>query len=294
MQTIMDMSKESFSIGFKGENNIDLKDLLHSLDGTVELIDFVSNSLDKESFTKINVQGTRTGSFIIDFCFLAREGLGLFNTENITYAKLCLDTVCALFNLKKHLKGKKAKSVASTEAGKVTIENVDSEKLVINTYIYNMYGSESNQSMKRIFSECKRDGFYIENKGKKIVEIDKSEFSNMGKDIDSLLEETVTTTTARLMVGIKKADFVGESKWELIYNNKVLKASIKDIDFKEALHNGSISITGKTCMEIELLTEAHLNEIGEVVKTAHYINKVLNITDSEEVEQIELECDKLF
>ena len=25
MQTIMDMSKESFSIGFKGENNIDLK-----------------------------------------------------------------------------------------------------------------------------------------------------------------------------------------------------------------------------------------------------------------------------
>ena len=43
MQTVMDMSKESFSIGFKGENNIDLKELLHSLDGTVELIDFVSD-----------------------------------------------------------------------------------------------------------------------------------------------------------------------------------------------------------------------------------------------------------
>lgn len=49
----MDKSKESFSIGFKGKNDIDLKELISSLDGTIELIDFVSNSLDKNSFIKV-------------------------------------------------------------------------------------------------------------------------------------------------------------------------------------------------------------------------------------------------
>lgn len=291
MIEVMDKSKESFSIGFKGENDIDLKELISSLDGTIELIDFVSNSLDKNSFIKVNVQGSRKGSFIVDLCVLAKEGLNLINVPNITYAKLCIDTVCGLFTLKKHLKGEKAKSVLRDDNGSVVIENKDTEKITINNHIYNIYGSESNQAMKRIFSNCDREGFYIENGGKRVVEIDKYEFANMSKDIDTVLKENVVKSESKIIVGVKKADFVGESKWELIYNNKSIKASIKDEKFIEKLHNGHIPITAKTYMEIELLTETYLNEIGEQTKTLHYINEVIDIRNVDELNQIEFKYD---
>lgn len=289
MIEVMDKSKESFSIGFKGKNDIDLKELISTLDGTIELIDFVSNSLDKNSFIKVNVQGSRKGSFIIDLCVLAKEGLKLINVPNITYAKLCIDTVCGLFTLKKHLKGEKAKAVLPDNKGNVVIENKDTEKLTISTQIYNIYGVESNQAMKRIFSNCDREGFYIENQKKKMFEVDKSEFSNMAKDIESVVEEKVITSNSKITVSVKKADFIGESKWELMYNPKCIKATIKDEKFIENLHDGNISITAKTNMEIELLTETYLNEIGEQTKTVHYINEVTKISNIDELKQLKFE-----
>ncbi|GAA0763923.1 hypothetical protein [Clostridium sartagoforme] len=289
MIEVMDKSKESFSIGFKGKNDIDLKELISTLDGTIELIDFVSNSLDKNSFIKVNVQGSRKGSFIIDLCVLAKEGLNLINVPNITYAKLCIDTVCGLFTLKKHLKGEKAKSVFPDNNGNVVIENKDTKKLTINTQIYNIYGVESNQAMKRIFSNCGREGFYIENQNKKIFEIDKNEFSNMTKDIESVVDEKVIKSNSKIIVSVKKADFIGESKWELMYKTKCIKAAIKDERFIENLHNGNVSITAKTNMEIELLTETYLNEIGEQTKTVHYINEVIKISNTDELKQLKFE-----
>ena len=289
MIEVMDKSKESFSIGFKGENDIDLKELISSLDGTIELIDFVSNSIDKNSFIKVNVQGSRKGSFIVDLCVLAKEGINLINVQNVTYAKLCIDTVCGLFALKKHLKGEKAKSVLPDDNGNVIIENKNTEKLVINNYIYNMYGPESNQAMKRIFSNCDREGFYIENRGEKIVEIDRNDFRNMSKDIESVVEEKIIKSKSKITVLVKKADFIGESKWELMYNNKCIRASIKDERFVEDLHNGNVSITSKTYMEVELLTETYLNEIGEQTKTIHYINEVIKISNADELKQLKFE-----
>lgn len=289
MKEVMDISKECFSIGFKGENDIDLKELISSLDGTVELIDIVSNSLDKSSFMKINVQGSRKGSFIIDLCVLAKEGLSLLDKDNITFAKLCIDTVCSIFSLKKHLKGEKPNSVSPTGNGSVVIENKDNERLTINNYIYNIYGTETDQAMKRIFSKCERQGFYIEDSVGKVVEIDKSDFENMSKDIDILREEKIIKSSSKVIVAVKKADFIGESKWELVYKDKLLKASIKDEDFKEKLHGGGVPITAKTYMEIQLLTETHLNEINEPIKTIHFIDKVIHINNQDELKQIEFE-----
>lgn len=287
MREIVDLSKECFSIGFKGKDDIDLKELISSLDGTIELINIVSNHLDKNSFIKINVSGTRSGSFVVDMCAIAKEGLNLINSTNMTYAKLCIDTVCALLTLKKHLKGENAKSVIKDKDGNVIIENKDAEKIIVNNTTYNIYGVDSNKAMQRIFSKCDRDGFYIENEEGRAVEIDKDDFKNMVQDVDSIIQEKKVLTKSQIIVSIKKADFLGESKWELIYKKRSFKASIKDSEFLENLHGGKISITSKTNMEINLITETYLNEIGEEIKTVHYVEKVIDLKDLDEFNQIE-------
>lgn len=280
MKEVVDISNASFSLGFGGENEIDLKDLISSLDGTVELLDYVAKSLDKDSYIKINVKGSRKGSFIIDFGIIAKEVCNLLTVENVAFASVCLDSFCKIIEVKKHLKGDKPKTVSPDGKGNVIIENVDSEKLHIENHVYNLYGDYSDKALKRIFSNCNRDSVYIESDGAKRVEIPKDMFPLMEKEIcidrdDSAIN--ITNSSAEIIIGIKKADFYGSSQWEIAYNGKILKASVNDKKFIEDLHEGDVSITSKTTMKVELRSELSINEIGEVVKTSYSIEKILDI-----------------
>lgn len=280
MEEIVDISKEIFSLGFKGENDIDLKELLNSLDGAVQLIDYISRSLDDNSFINVKVKGSRKGSFLIDLIAIAKDKLSFFNTENISFAKLCIDTFCGLLKLKKHLKGDKPKSVKEISEGMYLVENKDCENITVNNYVFNLQGPECDQAIKRIFPNCNRPGIYVKKHDEIAVEIDKQDFDVMVKDIEmNTNENKIIKTSSDVTVKIKKPDFTGGSKWELIYNNKIIKAAIKDTVFMDNIHKGEISITAITNAKVKLITETKLNEIGEVIKTTHYVEKVIDINN---------------
>lgn len=281
MEKIMDESNSSFSIGFGGANEIDIKELMNSLDGVVGLIDYISTSLENDSFTKIKVKGSREGSFIIDLSVLVQSAATLLTSSNIQFAKLCIETLCDLFKLKQHLKGEKPKNICKNKEGNLIVENKDCENIQIYYNTYNIYTPECDEYMKRTFSSCSnRDSVYIEDNGEKKIEIPKDDFKYMEKEIAVDLndeKETVLKTNVEIIAGIKKVDFLGSSQWELCYSGKTIKATLEDEEFKFKLHEGNISINSKTNIKIDLETEVFLDKIGQVIKTNYRIKRIIEI-----------------
>lgn len=288
---IHNKSESDFSICFGGENEIEIKTLIDTLNSTLELINYVANEEDKDAFMKINVRGTRKGSFVVELAALAGVVPTLLNTQNVNLAKTCIDSVCGLLNIKKHLKGEKPKSV-SNNGETVKIENNDCEKIEIQNYIFNFYNEQTDSMISKVFSSCNRDYFKIKRENEELVCVDKSEFGHMTKQIEiQETSERIISNTTEIELKIKKPDFTGNSQWELtdLNNKKTFKASVEDESFIYKVHSGDISINSKTTIIVRLYVETTINELNEVIKDIYIVKEVKKIVKNNlDLEQLTL------
>lgn len=282
MLEMHEKSEAKFSMHFGGEKEIDLRTLITSLDGTVELINNVANAQDKDAFVKINVTGTREGSFVIDLAAIASTAHTLLTKENVNFAKTCIDSVCGLFTIKKHLRGENPKKIESS-GDNVAIENVHAEKIEVNVNTYNLYTEDNDKVISKIFTNCNRDYVKVEDGGGREVFIDKIDFDNMRKKIslDDTIEEQIIVNAVKTNLTIKRPDLTGNSQWDLVYsrngNQKIIKATIEDKKFLYDVHNAKISVNAKTSISVELETTVRINEIGETDKQLYAIKKVFHV-----------------
>ena len=280
MLQISNKSATDFSICFGGENEIEIKTLITTLDSTLELINYVINKDQKDAFIKINVKGTQKGSFEVELNALAGIIPTLLTSQNINVAKACIDSVVGLLNIKKHLKGESPKSVDSSGEA-VKIENCTCDKIEVRVNTYNLYSEESDKMISKIFSNCQRDSFAIKQDGEKKVLIEKPEFENMTKDIslDSVIQERVVKNVTKVELYIKKPDLTGNSQWELIHSlrSKSIKAVMEDKNFVNKVHHGDISINAKTTIVVELEIETYLDEFNEKTKEIFTVKNVIEV-----------------
>ncbi|WP_446897674.1 hypothetical protein ACSVC9_11755 [Clostridium sp. LBM24168] len=283
MLQINNKSTSDFSICFGGENEIEIKTLLSTLESTLELINYVINKDQEDAFIKINVKGTQRGSFEIELQALAGIVPTLITSQSINLAKTCIDSVVGLLNIKKHLKGEPPKSVDS--GGEVVkIENCTCDKIEVNVNTYNLYSEDSDRMISKIFSNCDRESFAIKQDNEKKILIEKPEFENMIKEVslDSITQERVVKNITQVELYIKKPDLTGNSQWELIYplRNKSIKAVVDDRNFVNKIHSGDISINAKTTIIVELEIETYLDEFNEKIKEVFNIKKVIQVKQS--------------
>ncbi|EMO55888.1 hypothetical protein [Leptospira noguchii] len=106
-----------------------------------------------------------------------------------------------------------------------------------------------------------------------------------GKVIDLIqvqesLVHSKSKTNAKEKLIIKKADFLGESKWDFRVGNRRVEAKIVDEEWMQMLHNREIRLTTGDSLLVILRTELGLDKNGKLVTTKHEIVKVLKLENS--------------
>lgn len=287
MLQVSNKSQTEFNLCLGGENEIEAKTLINTLDSTLELLNYVINKNNKDAFIKISIKGTKEGSFVVMLAALIAISSTLFTAENISLAKNSIDIVCGLLNLKQHLKGERPKTVEKNNE-KVKIENIHGENVIINVNTYNLYNAQSDDMISKIFSTCTRDFYKINSKDIDLVSVQKEEYGNMTKQIEiNAQDERVVYSTVITEMRIKKPDFTGNSQWDLTdENNRTFKTSFEDEAFIEKVHNAEISINSKTTITAELFIETTLNSYNVPIKDIHIVKKVLKVNKNDDSEQI--------
>lgn len=285
MIQLCNKSETNFSICFGGENEIEVKMFIDTLESTLELINYVANKEDKEAFIKINVKGTQNGSFKVHLAAIAGFIPTLININNINFARSCIDLACGMINIKKHLKGEKPKKV-ERKGDSVVIENIHSESAEFNVKVFNFYNQDSDKIISKIFSNCDREYFKINNEDEDLVFIGQNEYENMRKIIEienAETEERIIINTIESEFLIKKPDLTGNSQWELVdinNNNKTIRATIEDKNFISQVHSGDIYINSKTIIKAALQIETTLNKYNESIKDVYTIKDVKKLKNN--------------
>jgi hypothetical protein len=172
----MENQSAKLSIKFTGKDlpqgTIDLYDLANTILATGQVVEQIAkneNFLENKK-VKINVTTLKPGSFEV-FLIITLVGLDivrqvLFSVGGINQAKTILSIIGDIFKIKKFLKGEKPQKIIVNQEGKnpkVTIYNINTEKLEINLPVYRAINNSSiNSNIKKIVQPLKKEGGNVE------------------------------------------------------------------------------------------------------------------------------------
>lgn len=285
MNELNNITKSNFSISFGGENEIEVKTLVNSLKTVMNLIEYVSKEIEGCNDIKIKIKDTQKGSFEVNFEVIASVIPFIFTVQNINLAKTCIETICGLINIKKHLKGEKPKKV-EREGGNVIIENNHAETIIVDNRTFMIYGQATDKLITDMFSGNEREHLMIKVQNEEKVVVKKEEYGYMTTNIN-VEEERVITNTFESVFAVKKPDLIGNSKWQLVdmRSKKIIEATIDDSIFIDKIHRCEISINARTLITAVVKIESTLNLYNESIKDVYTVLDVLDFKN-ENYEQI--------
>lgn len=97
------------------------------------------------------------------------------------------------------------------------------------------------------------------------------------EDLSHLVSEGEQTTRTLERLKIKKADFLGESKWDFKLYNRTIEAKIFDNEWLAKFHNGEITIKSGDLLEVDLQTDYVHGPAFQHTQVVHSIQKVVRV-----------------
>ncbi|WP_346913881.1 hypothetical protein [Clostridium sp.] len=287
-----ELDNSKFSISYGGNNDIDAMSLINSLNGTIELINYIVKESNPDAELKINILGTQKGSFIIALETFIASVPSILTMDNINMAKASIEMFVNILSLKKHLKGSKPKEIEK-HGEFVSIINKENEKVTITNNVFNIYGKDGDKLLSKIFNSTlsDRDKISIIEDGKEKFTVERQEFSNMSKPIEinkpEETEELYKSTTDTILY-IKKPDLMGNSQWEFTkeHDGKMIRATVNDMDFLHKVREGSIYINSKTSVKATLTSEIVMNGMNELVRQAYTVENIIEIMQLNNLNQL--------
>lgn len=274
-------SEDYFSFHLDGKNSIDAKILSELIGDIAELTKFAALEENPDAYLKMNVTAFENGSFQINFSAICEFAENLINNvlPLAEFASITISTVKEFFEIKKFLKGKKAKSIKVQEDGKVIVTSEDNNSMVANNssiaILNNPHIDNLVVKITSNVSDNNSDGGFSFDTSSESIHFDKNDVSNMRKPLPIVEESIIKTTVILVDLPIKKADLLGYSTWSFIYNGKQIEAKIDDVDFLEKIHNGQFSIHGGDYITAELEISVNMDNGVLDNSTAKYaIRKV--------------------
>lgn len=289
-------SRDSFKVSFGGPSSIDAEAFARTIQNIVHIVQESSKIVDPKCFVRLEINKTQEGSFETILDAIARHTETLFTNTNITVATAIIGGVVGLFQIKKHLGGKKPLRVEIINEEETEITNHKKEKQTFNTQVVNNYfGNTSiDASISQIGSNLqthKRDFMKITsdstNKEVYFGEPDYTALSQIivdGSNIASNNEKQYVIEKCEYK--IKQPDLVGDSKWKLM-SDKVIDAKILDKDFIQKIKSGEIKISGGYSLVVKLVSYVAMSEDDDQIISVDYtIPKVHGVKDNRD--QLEL------
>jgi hypothetical protein len=107
-------------------------------------------------------------------------------------------------------------------------------------------------------------------------------------DLEEFLVKEAITSSAPMILKIKKPDFLGESMWEFQFSGRMLPARIADIKWLSEFRGGEISILPGDALRAVVSTTVKYGFDADVVGSQYEIVKVLEVIPGERPLQIPL------
>lgn len=284
-----------FKIKFDGQQHqVDANILVSSLIHTTTIVQEVNKHLNNGKKIEIKVKALEKGSFLchIELVETALDTLkNLLTRDNIEVGSAIVGTVVGLIELKKFLKGKKAKEVEQL-GNKTKIINKDGNVIIIENATFNIY--EHNPVVKdalaQNFETLNNDpaitGFEITDKNETpLVRVDKSEFVDLAQKSEDIGEGERKIVEAAT-VNVVRVSFEENLKWDFYYRGIKISAKIADPSFYELIDKGEAFAKGDV-LEVELqITQKFEESVNTFVTKSYQVNKILRHLSRNEQQKI--------
>lgn len=294
------VNENDFKIKFDGQQSqVDANVLISSLIHTTTIIQEINKELNSGKKIEIKVKALEKGSFLVHLELIetALESLrNLLTKENIEFAAAIITTLVGIIELKKFLKGRKAKRV-ERKGDKTEIENNEGNVLIIDNATFNIY--ENNPTVKDAVSQnfevLNEDpsvsGFEITDKNEKtIVRVDKSEFPEMALKSEDINKDERQSKQAAIL-NIVRLSFEDNLKWDFYYKGNKISAKIADPNFYELIDKGEAFAKGDT-LEVELQINQKFDEsVNTFINKSYQVNKIIRHLSRNEQQKINFKED---
>jgi hypothetical protein len=298
LKTQVSESIDTFKVKFGGDRHtIDAELFTKTINNTIDLVKASANAINPQAFLRLEIKANKEGSFETIIDAIAKYSVDLLTKDNIGLACEIITGFYFLLEIKKHLKGKKAKKIETKEA-QTAIVNQDNAVIKVPSNIANEFlnNSKIDNSIIMIFNDLKenmRDSFTIEHEDKKISfsEKDYDLMSANVVDEKNITSKVEKQEPVKVNLLLKKPDLLGDSAWQFVYNKNIL-AKIEDKEFLEKVHTRKIKalyagVKVPCLLQIEYELDDKLNPIRDSDKYT-IIKVVGDIIEPEEDKSISL------
>jgi hypothetical protein len=243
----------------------------------------VNRYLDTGKRIDIKVKALERGSFLVHIELLETsiDSLkSLFTRENVELASTIVTLLAGLIEIKKFLKGRKAKSVDQKE-DKTEITNENGDVLIIENLTFTIYEHSPiiKDALSQNFDSLNNDpsitGFEITDRDENsIIRVDREEFSDLSLKSEEITnDERIIKEAATL--NIIRPSFDESLKWDFYYKGNKISAKIKDPNFYELINKGEPFAKGDI-LEVEIQINQKWDEsVNTFVNKSYQINKII-------------------
>lgn len=268
---------ETFTINFSGSSYIDSEDLSVILSNLAKIIKVTAQEIDPNAYCKLNFKQSRNGSIEIDFATVSQVTSTLFNivSQGVGVAWIATQTLEKILDIKQKLKNKKFE-IIKDDKKECVVKTEDNQEfkidktqsradlyfkdVVFDDCVVNIFTSATKEEERK---------FSLKRKDAKPIEYNESDVSSFKRKVINKedLEKSMIDKKEEIRdLIIKKPDFLGSSKWEVVSDRKI-NVSIEDEEFSKKVKSGLVKIYAgckiKAKMNIITKTDTEFNIIGE-------------------------------
>jgi len=292
------VTENNFKIKFDGkQNEVDANVLVSSLIHTTTIIQEVNRYLNCGKKIEIKVKALEKGSFLchIELVETAFDNLkNLLTKENLEVSGIIISSVVGLIQIKKFLKGKRAKTTKQV-GDNTRIENIDGNVIVIDNATFNIYEHSPvvKDALAQNFDSINNDpaisGFEITDRYEKtLVRVEKEDFSVLAQKSEET-EEGERKIIEAATVNIVRLSFEENLKWDVYYRGIKIPVKIADPTFYELIDDGEAFAKGDV-LEVELQINQKFDQaVNTYITKSYQINKIIRHISRAKQQEINFE-----
>lgn len=278
-------STKSLKIVFGGESHeIDAEVLIESLINYSIVTQESSTYLSPDSKVNIKIKATQKGSFELIHEIIAYAGNNLFTDHNVHFAANLVAIVIGLYKFKQWLSknGPVERIEHNDKNNTVKIRNSNGE-IEINQTVFNIYQTSeaAREGLKKTFSKLKDaheiNDFEIidQDTNEEIFRVEKTEFEPMSSDIGEPEQKKQTIVKRDQELYLFKIVFKEGHKWEFIYQNNRIYASVNDSEYVKKVTKGEIAFRSgdRIIADLEII-QVYNEAAGAFVNDEYHITRV--------------------
>jgi hypothetical protein len=114
-------------------------------------------------------------------------------------------------------------------------------------------------------------------------------FNISPESIEDIATKEIRSGQNRMILKVKKPDYLGESKWEFRHGTKKIEAKITDSEWLEKFRNREIDLRPGDSLEAEVLYETRYDHNDEVISETYSINQIIAVRPMVKTLQYELD-----